>query len=78
MHQEVLLEDRLLLIALIVGKFIRENVGDLQVVVLFVDPKSIEREIVLELIHLQHPGQGGIASVAQKGNKSVASPSVPR
>ena len=28
-HQEVLLEDRLLLIAPIVGKIIKENVGDL-------------------------------------------------
>ena len=32
-HQEVLLEDRLLLIAPIVGKIIKENVGDLQVIV---------------------------------------------
>ena len=32
-HQEVLLEDRLLLIASIVGKIIKENVGDLQVLV---------------------------------------------
>ena len=32
-HQEVLLEDRLLLIAPIVGKIIKENVGDLQVLV---------------------------------------------
>ena len=32
-HQEVLLEDRLLLIASIVRKIIKENVGDLQVLV---------------------------------------------
>ena len=32
-HQEVLLEDRLLLIAPIVGKIIKENVGDLQMLV---------------------------------------------
>ena len=32
-HQEVLLEDRLLLIASIVGKIIKENVGDLHVLV---------------------------------------------
>ena len=32
-HQEVLLEDILLLIAPIVGKIIKENVGDLQVLV---------------------------------------------
>ena len=32
-HQEVLLEDKLLLIAPIVGEIIKENVGDLQVLV---------------------------------------------
>ena len=32
-HQEVLLEDRLLLIAPIVGEIIKQNVGDLQVLV---------------------------------------------
>ena len=32
-HQEVLLEDKLLLIGPIVGKIIKENVGDLQVLV---------------------------------------------
>ena len=36
------------------GEIIKENVGDLRVLVLFVDPKSIEQEIVLELVHLQH------------------------
>ena len=40
------------------------------------DPKRIEREIVQELVHLQYPKLG--ASVAQKGNKSVASSSVLR
>ena len=32
-HQEVLLEDRLLLIASIVGRIIKKNVGNLQVLV---------------------------------------------
>ena len=36
------------------------------------DPKSIEQEIVLELVHLQYNFSD------KKGNKSVASPSVPR
>ena len=41
------------------------------------DSKSIEQEIILELVHLQHL-RLGTALVVQKGNKSVASPNVPR
>ena len=40
------------------GEIIKENVGDLQVIVGFVDPKSIEQEIVLKLVLLQHPRLG--------------------
>ena len=42
------------------------------------DPKSIEREIVQELVHLQHPRRRVQLQWHRKGNKSVASPSVPR
>ena len=78
-HQEVLLEDRLLLIAPIVEK--KNHKGECWRLIggcLICGSKEHRARDCSRARSFTAPQTGGIASVAQKGNKSVASPSVPR